>query len=78
MKKFKDMKLLSGQHETISMMELRQCPGEVIDQILQGKRFTITRGDKIVADMHEHEPTALELGSAIRKLGLQEIKYTQP
>lgn len=70
MKTLAELKLLSGQTESITMTEFRNRPGEVIDQILQGKSFTITRAGKVVAVIHEPEPTAVEIGAEIRRLGL--------
>ena len=65
-----DMKLLAGQIEEISMTELRQRPGDVIDQVQMGKKFTITKTGKVVAEITTPEPNALELGAAVRRLGL--------
>ena len=70
MKTLDDMRLLDGQTETITMSELRSRPGDVIAQIQQGKTFTITKGGKAVAVMHAPEPTAFELGAAVRRLKL--------
>jgi prevent-host-death family protein len=68
--KLTDMKLLEGQTEEITMTDLRSRPGDVVDQVQMGKEFTITKAGKVVAVVHAPEPTALELGAAIRKLGL--------
>ena len=35
--------------ESITMMQLRRSPGEILDQVLCGKRFNITRNGKICA-----------------------------
>ena len=71
MRRLTDMKLLEGQTEEISMTDLRQRPGDVIDQVQMGKTFTITKGGKTVAVLAQPEPNALELGAEIRRLGLQ-------
>lgn len=42
---------LLGEVESITMMELRRNPGEVMDQVTLGKVFTITRGGKVVATL---------------------------
>lgn len=71
MRRLTEMKLLEGQTEEISMTDLRQRPGDVIDQVQMGKTFTITKGGKTVAVLSRPEPNALELGAEIRRLGLQ-------
>ena len=35
--------------EKITMMQLRKQPGEVIDMVVLGKTYILTRGDKEVA-----------------------------
>jgi len=65
-----DMQLLAGKEVTITMMELRQQPGDVMDLVLQGATITVTRQGKPVAVIHKPEPTAAELGAAMRRLGL--------
>ena len=64
------MQLLKGQIEQINMTELRQRPGDVIDQVQMGKRFIITKVGKIVAVLEQPEPSALELGAEVRRLHL--------
>lgn len=61
---------LAGQEETITAMELRQAVGDILLQVQLGKKFTITRNGVIVAVLSRPRPTALELGSEIRRLGL--------
>jgi len=65
-----EMNLLLGQIETISMMELRKRPGDVIDQVQMGKTFEITKLGKVVATLSRHQSTALEIGAEVRRLGL--------
>jgi prevent-host-death family protein len=61
---------LTGQTETITAMEFRAAPGDVLMQAQMGKVFNITKNGVIVAVLSAPEPDALELGAAIRKLGL--------
>lgn len=73
MKKIADVRILTGQHEIITAMDFRKSPGEVLLQVTLGKKFTITRNGKAVAVIKaavEPELAALELGAAVRKLGL--------
>ena len=70
MKKLTDMKLLAGTTETISMTELRSRPGDVINQVQMGRVFNITKDGEVVAVFSPREPTAFELGAAVRKLNL--------
>ena len=64
------MQLLAGQTEEITMMYLRQHPGDVITQVQMGKTFRITKAGKLVAILSQPEPTALELAAEVRRLGL--------
>lgn len=68
------MQLLAGQTETISMMDLRSRPGDVIDQVQMGKTFTITKGGKAVAVLVPLEANAAQLGAEVRRLGLVDSK----
>ena len=43
------MNLLQGQIEEITMMGFRAGPGDVIDSVLMGKTFIITRSGKPMA-----------------------------
>jgi antitoxin (DNA-binding transcriptional repressor) of toxin-antitoxin stability system len=49
LKRFKDMVNLRGQQDEITMMELRNAPGEVIDQAGCGKTWIITRDGRQLA-----------------------------
>ena len=40
---------LNGRFESITMMDLRKQPGKVIDMVVLGKTFVLTRGRKEVA-----------------------------
>jgi len=68
MKKLRYLCLLEGETETITMTDLRSQPGDVFAQIQQGKTFTVTKQGKPIAVIHSPEPTALELGAALRRL----------
>lgn len=70
MKKLKDYISLIGEEETISMTQLRASPGEVLDQVQLGKVFKVKRNGEVVAVLSQPEPTALELGAAVRRMGL--------
>jgi antitoxin (DNA-binding transcriptional repressor) of toxin-antitoxin stability system len=64
------MALLRGRDFTITMMDLRNQPGEVMDLVIQGATITVTRQGKPIAIIHAPEATALELGTEARRLGL--------
>jgi prevent-host-death family protein len=67
-----DMRMLEGKTETITLMELRSRPGDVIAQVQMGKSFTITKSGKRVAELLPvNEPNAFQLGAEVRRLGLQ-------
>lgn len=65
-----DMNLMAGKTEQITMTDLRSRPGDVIDQVQMGKTFVVSKAGKVVAEISSPEPTAFELGAAIRRLGL--------
>ena len=62
--------ILTGQTETITAMDFRRAPGDVLLQAQMGKKFNITKNGVIVAVLSAPEPDALELGAAIRRLKL--------
>lgn len=68
--KLDKMNLLDGQKETITAMDFRKSPGEVLLQVALGKRYVITRYGKPVAEISQPEPTAFGLGAAVRELGV--------
>ncbi len=49
MKKLKDEISLSGKLESITMMELRSSPGEILTAVDCGKTFVITKCKKPIA-----------------------------
>ena len=68
--KLSDMNLLGGESEKITVMELRQGAGDILDQVELGKTYTITRRGKPVGVLSKSEPNAAELGAEVRRLGL--------
>ncbi len=65
-----NMDLLVGQEDEIAMMDFRKHPGDVIAQVQLGKVYFITKSGKRVAILKRLEPDALDLGAAVRRLGL--------
>jgi prevent-host-death family protein len=61
---------LVGQSETITAMDFRKTPGDVLLQAQMGKTFTITKNGVVVAVLSPPEPNALELGAAARRAGI--------
>ena len=61
---------LTGQEETITAMDFRKSPGDILLQVQMGKKFTITRNGVAVATLSPIELNALELGAEIRRLKL--------
>ena len=75
MTKLLDSNLLVGEHETITAMDLRKGPGDILTQVAMGKVFTITRQGKPIAVLSRpEEQDALYLASEIRRLGLSEYR----
>lgn len=70
LRRLSDMRLLRDKDFTITMMEFRQQPGDVMDLVIQGATITVTRQGKPIAVIHSPEPTALQLGAAVRRLGI--------
>ena len=62
--------ILVGQTETITAMDFRRSPGDVLLQAQMGKTFTITKNGVVVAILSPPELSALELGAEIRRLRL--------
>lgn len=46
MKRISEELDMAGKIETITMMDLRKCPGEVMDSVMMGKVFIITKAGK--------------------------------
>jgi hypothetical protein len=49
MKRLKDEVSLNGKLETISMMDLRSRPGEVLESVSLGKTYIIAKNGKPIA-----------------------------
>jgi antitoxin (DNA-binding transcriptional repressor) of toxin-antitoxin stability system len=69
-KKLTNTSMLRGQTETITAMDFRKSPGDVLLQAQMGKTFTITRNGVVVATLSPPEPSALELAAEVRRLKL--------
>ncbi len=61
---------LEGQIETITAMELRKTPGDILMQAALGKVFTITKSGLPIATLGPIEPDAIELGAMARRAGI--------
>lgn len=61
---------LTGQKETITAMDFRRAPGDVLLQTQMGKVFEITKNGVVVAALSAPEANAIELGAEIRRLKL--------
>lgn len=70
MKKLTEMIDLTGQTETITAVEMRKLPGEILEQASLGKTYIVTKNGNPIAQITKVEPTALELGAEVRRLGL--------
>ena len=68
MRRLAQQRLLEGREETITLSELRACPGDVFAQVQQGKSFTVTRQGRPIAVIKPPELTALALGAACRAM----------
>jgi antitoxin (DNA-binding transcriptional repressor) of toxin-antitoxin stability system len=44
--KLRELAPMEGQLETITMMELRKQPGEILDSVIFGKTFILTKQGK--------------------------------
>ncbi len=60
---------LTGQRETITAMDFRRAPGDVLLQAQMGKVFEVTKQGIVVAIISAPELDALELGQEVRRLG---------
>ena len=60
------MKLLAGQLEEISLTDLRKNPGDVFYQVQMGKRFTVTKSGKVIAQIVPAKPIAFEVESSTK------------
>lgn len=69
-KRLEKSAILTGQIETITCMDFRKGPGDVLLQAQMGKTFNITKNGVVIAVLHAPEPDALELGREIRRLKL--------
>ncbi len=61
---------LTGQEETITAMDFRRTPGDILLQAQMGKRFSITKNGVIIAVLSAPELNALELAAEARRLKL--------
>jgi len=69
-KRLEKSAILTGQTETITAMDFRRDPGDVLLQAQMGKTFNITKHGVVIAILCAPEPDAVELGREIRKLKL--------
>lgn len=69
-KRLEKSAILTGQTETITAMDFRRGPGDVLLQAQMGKVFNITKYGVVIAVLRPPEPDALELGREIRRLKL--------
>lgn len=61
---------LVGQTETITAMDFRKTPGDILLQAQMGKTFNITKNGVVIARLTAPELDAVELGAEIRRLRL--------
>ena len=75
MKSIKDEISLVGRTETITMMDLRKKPGEVLSSVALGKTFIITRSGKPIAELKKlpEKPTIKELEDILSSEGKRRI-----
>ena len=69
-KRLEKSAILTGKTETITAMDFRRGPGDVLLQAQMGKTFNITKHGVVIAVLHAPEPDAFELGREIRRLKL--------
>jgi len=60
---------LTGQQETITAMDFRRTPGDILLQAQMGKCFSITKNGVVVAVLSAPELDAFELAAEVRRLG---------
>lgn len=68
MKRIKDLELLRGKTESMTMMEFRSGPGDAISKAEMGMIITITRNRNPVATLSPIEPDAIQLGRMLRQI----------
>ncbi len=69
--KLNESDLLVGETETITAMDLRRGPGDILTQVSMGKTFTITRnGDPIAVLTRPEEQQGLYVVSELRRRGI--------
>ena len=69
MKMLNEMIDLTGQTETITAVEMRKLPGEILEQASLGKTYIVTKNGKPIAQITKVEKSAIELGAEVRRLG---------
>lgn len=68
MKTIRQKVSLAGQHETISLSDLRSRPGDVFQAVELGQTFDVTKNNRVIATISPPEINAIELGKAIRQM----------
>jgi len=66
-KKMRELKPMAGLLETITAMDFRRQPGEILDSVALGKTFVITKQGKPVAVLSR--PPGEQLTITIDKAG---------
>ncbi|MCZ6775848.1 MAG: type II toxin-antitoxin system prevent-host-death family antitoxin [Ignavibacteria bacterium] len=69
--KLNESDLLVGKTETITAMDLRRGPGDILTQVSMGKTFIITRNGKPIATLtRPEEQQGLYLISELHRRGI--------
>jgi len=69
--KLMDSDLLVGETETITAMDLRRGPGDILTQVAMGKTFLITKNGKPIATLtRPEEQQGLYVVSELRRRGI--------